>query len=385
MYQTQGPWAATLQSNHQAVVLAVATDASGGILAVLPVIDGHVKADGTLTTRRTCSITVSAADPTLVPISATSALTPFGNRLFLYRGVTYSSASTWPSNITVNVGALYQPSYYELVPIGVYEITTVTVEDTGRDFLITVEGSDRSFAISQHKLLAPYVISAGTLVSTVVRNLCQRQNNLVLNLGQSTYTVAAQTLKEGSDPWAEAARIALEAGFLLYADVNGVINMQPMPTFSANQATVGSFTEGTGGMLVKANRKFTRIGVYNDIIVSGENTGLTTPLRGQAQDQNPNSATYIGGNYGDVVAFYRQTTPTTQAQVDAAAANLLLQNKWASDQLTIDAIPNPALDVYDAVSVTRARLGVNGAYIVDAISLPLRYDAAMTVSLRRLN
>jgi hypothetical protein len=75
------------------------------------------------------------------------------------------------------------------------------------------------------------------------------------------------------------------------------------------------------------------------------------PIYGLATYDEPTSPIRWGGPFGRVVLIAESTTVTTQAQADAVARSLLNLRLALTRTLTIDAVPNPALEPEDVVAI----------------------------------
>jgi len=74
------------------------------------------------------------SDGTLVPTNNRSAvLLPYNREVKIYRGVQYQDGTE------------------ELVPLGVFQLTTVEVSDSPQGVKIAVQGSDRSLRVAKAK------------------------------------------------------------------------------------------------------------------------------------------------------------------------------------------------------------------------------------------
>src|SRR4051812_35315225 len=105
MYNVSAAFLAALRQSH--TISTRADVLSGGVVvATLDITDGSVEVDGNNTVRRHCSVTLVDPTGTMTPSEAGDLLSPFGNEIALYRGIGD-----------------------ELVPLGVFGIATVDIED----------------------------------------------------------------------------------------------------------------------------------------------------------------------------------------------------------------------------------------------------------------
>lgn len=374
---------------------------------VLPVSDGTFTIDRNSEFRRTGSLTVEilpdvppvttnifGTERTVLPLHPQAILSPFGNEV----SVSISLVQVNSSNQAV-AGA------NGWVPLGLYEIASSVVDDTGIDLTVTLDLKDRSWAIAQRTLKTSYSVPAadGTLqgelealVTAAWGGTPPWQYNIIPD---PLYTVPAGTYNQGQDPWQAALDIFAAAGYELYFDVNGNVVGHPIPdptqqpvvwNFTANSLSdLGTMTHSVGSTPyttpVDMQLTMTRDTISNDFIVvaTGPNNASAgaTPVQGQAADTNPQFPTWIGGPMGDVLTVIYDSNITSQAQAQAEAEydlSVSLSKSWV---ISVDTPPNPLFDVDDVVTATNPRLALNAQkFVLDTISTSIRYDAVTTVT-----
>jgi hypothetical protein len=105
-------------------------------------------------------------------------------------------------------------------------------------------------------------------------------------------------------------------------------------------------------------------------------------VRGYAQDDNPNSATYVG-KVGRRPYFASSPLITTDHQAALAAKTRLLNILGIPNTISVPIIPNPALEAGDVITVTDTSQGINEPMIVDSFSISLRVsDGETTLTCR---
>ena len=359
----------TIAASHAVVVVCEVWSGIGGtLLTTLQPMTGSVTVDVANAVRRRC--VVSFADPTgtLSPTGPSSILAPYGNELRLYRGVAYGDGTT------------------ELVPLGVFGITDVTVDDKSGSTVVVVDASDRSRKVTRAKLSDVYAIAAGTDTASALKALIQNRVPLLATglfaFLATTTTTPLMTLQPGDDPWQVAQNIATSAGLDLFFDAAGICTLRKVLD-PKTAAIVGTYLEGAGATLLGLSRKVTDRETYNDVVVTGESTGLNGPIRVQVVDNDTSSPTYISGGYGDVIRFYSSPLLTSTAQATAAGTAILNRGTGLVEQVTFDAIVNPALDVDDVVQIIRAASQTNARYSLDALTIPLEWSVSMAATTRK--
>ena len=363
MYPVTDTFLSSVRKSHISKVKVEIYDAATGtILSTASPISGEVTIDSRRSVRRQCSLEFADADGTLIPTNnRSSVLLPFNREIKIYRGV------------------LYQDGTEELVPLGVFQITTVEVTDTASGVRITVQGSDRSLKVSKAKWTNHnFYIENNTPKETAITQILKdRYPNVKTDFpatGQVT-SLVYPTLDQSSDPWKEALKIAQSAAMDLYFDENGIARMRPIPDPDLGKALI-EYTDGQDSVLTQLGRNLSSDESYNHVIYTGEGTNLTIGVIGEAFDNNPSSPTYVT-TYGSVPIFKSSPNILTVAEAEEAARAELKKVLGAAEKISWDQIVNPAHDVYDLVKIVRGPSGVNSTLMLDAITIPLASTATM--------
>jgi hypothetical protein len=311
---------------------------------------GSITLDNSSAQRRTCQINLPGVDSSLLfsrTPSTSDKFNPFGNQMWVYTGYTTSEA----------------------ILLGIFDITSATYNDFGAYKGWQINGKDFSYLISKRAFKQPYTIAAGTNVASAVYAIINSiRPGLGYNLATTTATTPNLAYKEGDDPWAAATQLAQAAGFQLYFDHLGVCQMQPIVI---SGASVWTFADNESSIIYSLQRTVSSEKIYNDVVVMNEGTGNTTPVAAAATDSSSSSPSYIGGAYGDVPEYVRDTNILTTAQAQAAANNYLNMSLGQVETIALATMPFPPLEPYDIVTVTRAGSNVNAQYIIDSLSIPL--------------
>lgn len=348
-----------LTSSHQiATLVEVLRD--GEVITTLPVTAGSVTLDATAASRGRVDLTaVDDGTSGLVPTTSDSTLAPYGNEMRVYRGVTYPDGTS------------------ELVSLGIFRIDSVDVNDTGDQLELRLAGLDRSARVIDARFEEASQINSGTSLTTAIGDqLTAAGITDVLTADTVAHTTPLVILEAGGDRWQTIQQLATAAGMSVYFDGDGLPVARVIPTASDNP--VATLTEGQGGVLLQAGRRWSREGAFNRVIATGEKTGDTAPPRGVATDDNALSPTYYYGRFGKVPRFYSSPLLTTSDQCADAAAGILARELGTTQQITFGALVNPALEPGDVVTVTRERTGINEAHVIDSLTIPLQADQSMS-------
>lgn len=334
----------------------------------LVAISGDVSVDRTASIRRSCSVTCIDPDGTWTPVGPESLLTPFGTEIRPYRGVKYSDGTE------------------EVYPLGVFRISkSDPVEDEG-SLQIRIESYDLSRTVKRDKFTTPYVIASGTNVVQAIKDILARTfPDLTYDaITTSLATTAPRVCDVEDDPWDAACELAVSIGCELYFDVEGKVVISPSADIDALPAAVFDYIEGPDCTMTNLAQSYTDEPGYNGVIVTGESPGdELPPVRGEAWDDEPTSITYRRGPYGEVPMFHQDQVIKTQADADAAAAQLLRGQLGFSSLLSIRAMVNPALEAGEVVDVKRSRSNVDGKFILDAFNVPLGIEDDQSLTLRQ--
>ena len=153
MYPASATFKNALLNNH--TVIAKVEVWNGDLkLTELDIDSGQVNISANSAIRRTCEIhlVTPRSSDNLVPDNDFDYLSPYGNELKVYRGIRYSNGTE------------------EYVPLGVFVMTDVDINDSNEGVDINVSGEDRSLRVSRNKWLEPYQITNGPL-ETAISNL----------------------------------------------------------------------------------------------------------------------------------------------------------------------------------------------------------------------
>ncbi len=352
---------AAISASHQIATRATVLPAE----VEIPFTDGSVTLDGFAATRASLNLTVASTD--LVPTLSTDYLAPYSNEIQIERGVTYPDGRT------------------EFVSLGIFGIRETDVEDTGDDMPISLTCLDRSARIIDAKFTTPYAIFKGTNIRQAILATIQAEWAAVPYIFAATSVTSPTVLAlEEADRWDFCQGLAEAAGMRLYFDGDGILQLQTIPRTATS---IWDVAEGTGGVLLRASRNWSRTDSFNLIIVTGENTS-GEPVRGGAADINPLSPTYYNGSFGHVPRWYQtpfiggQAVIDNQPQAYAVAANILAQELGTTQGVSFGSLVNPALEPHDVVGVKRARLGIDEAHTIDELTIPLSHDGTLTASTR---
>lgn len=337
----------------------------------IPILAGDVVHDASADVRATLDLTTDGTPGVGPgwPRKASDLLTPYGNELFIERGVQFGNGTR------------------EFVSQGYFRLYTPEQEQAP-DGPIRIAGRDRMSAIVDARLLAPRQFAAGTTVGTIMTALVTEvypAASIEYDDGTTTSSsVIGRALIAEEDRYGFLNDLITSRGKIWYFDHRGVLVIKSPPSATS---PVFDISHGRDGVLVAMSRSLSREGVFNAVVATGEGADTIAPARAVAIDNNPHSPTYWYGRFGKVPRFYSSPFITTNTQAFNAASSILRQSLGLPYNVSFGAVPNPALEPFDPVRVvypTRSRSGsgYSETHILDRLTVPLVADAAMTADTR---
>lgn len=330
----------------------------------IAIVDGDVRYAATADVLATLQLTTRGTDPNTgrswFPRRATAPLAPYGDELFVRRGVDIGSMVLWS-------------------PLGYYRIED-TEQDDDPEEAIRLTGSDRMAGIVEATMLEPRVFRRTTPVANVFNALITDvypAATVIFDDDTGSEPIGRQLVVDDSryEPLAELADGLAK---VFYVDGQGRFRVESAPT---DDTIAWRLVAGRGGVLLRSSRRLSRRGSFNAVVVDGEGGGTDAPVRGVAVDNGPNSPTRYGGRYGKVP--HRETLPgvTTVLQAQAAAREILRRNLGAHYSADFGSIVNPALRPRMVLWVGQ-RNGDGEKHAVETLSIPLTATGTMTGTTR---
>jgi hypothetical protein len=364
MYPVSDDFLSSVRKSHISFVKIEIYDmANNEIISTAQPISGEVTIDSRRDIRRQCAIEFVDRDGTLVPTNnRSSILLPYNREIKIYRGVKFGDGTE------------------ELVPLGVFLLTTVEITDTPEGVRINVQGSDRSLRVIRAKWTShDFYIADATAKETAIQQILTDRFPGVKTMFPATNQVTDiiyPTLDQSSNPWKEALKIAESAGMDLYFDESGTARMRPIPDPDSGAALI-TYQDNTESVVTSLSRTLSSDESFNHVVYTGEGTNLSIGVIGEAKDTNPASPTYIE-TYGSVPIFKSSPYILTVAEAQEAAVAELRKVIGALEMISWEQIVNPAHDVYDLVKVTRTPSGVDATLMLDSITIPLSPQNTMS-------
>jgi hypothetical protein len=342
---------ATVRGSHTATararVCAPGQTGTNPVGVEVPILGGDVKLDSTADIQGTLDLTTSWE----WPADASGLLTPYGNEIYVERGIDYGDGVT------------------EWVGLGYYRIYDPE-QDDAPDGPISITGQDRMAGIVDARPLQPVQFLTGTSISTVFTQVVGEvypSATISYDFNASGTTLTSSHVMD-DDRYGFLKDIADSLGKVMYWDYQGRLQVRTAPDAGD---PVWDVTHGRDGVVVSVSRGLTREGVYNAVVASGVAVGEDAPPWGVAQDLNPSSPTYWNGTFGKVPMFYTSSFLVSPEQCQMAANAQLLRQLGVPYRLGFGAVPNPALEPFDPVRVSFSdRVGLD-LHVLESLTIPL--------------
>lgn len=362
MYAVSNAFRKALTQSHVMVAKIDAFYDGDLVLADLPIQDGSVTVDRGSKTRRSLSLTV--ADPKLLPWTPTDPLAVYGQTLVVGRGIRFSNGAT------------------EMVPLGTFRIDSPAGDVTLGP--VTLTGQSMECALIDDQFDVPVTTRGQATcvdaITTLVRQTLPDAVIVNLTSGVRNPTVAIVTWDAGSDRWDAITQIATAMQAEIYVDALNRFVLVDLPNVLSDDV-VWEIAEGEGGTLISSSRAMSRTAVCNAVVASGENTAsATAPISAVARDTDPTSPTRWGGPFGKVTKRISSGLWLTVGDCQSAADFALFDAIAPNVSTTIDAAPNPALEGGDVIRAVHAKR--RELYVVQSLSIPLTPEGNFGITLR---
>ncbi|MBF8189127.1 DUF5047 domain-containing protein [Nonomuraea sp. K274] len=324
----------------------------------IPILAGDVLMDASSDIRATLDMTTVGEWPD----KPHSLLAPYGNEIFVERGIRYGSGDV------------------EYVPLGYFRIYAPE-QDEAPHGSIRISAKDRMSGIVDARLFYPRQFTSGTSLGDIFLDLVREvYPDAVIEWDDDTNEESltrSQIAEE--DRYAFLRDLVTSYGKVMFFDHRGVLVIKTPP---ASKVPVFTVNHGRDGVLVSVSRQLTREGVYNAVVAMGEAADTEEPVRAVVVDSNANSPTYFYGNFGKVPRFYVSPFITTSVQAISAATSILSKELGLPYNVDFTAVPNPALEPLDPVKITFPK-GRAEVHIIERITIPLDASGVLSASSRQ--
>lgn len=325
-------------------------------------VSGSVRVDAGSDVRRSLSLTVG--DPAQMPALATDQYAVYGQRLYVESGLAYLNGTA------------------ERVPLGTFVITSISgdvhtgplaITAAGLEILLKRAVWDTATSTSGHGSAAAFI---GYHVTDTVSD-----SGFVDESTRGSFPLASATWDANTDKWASLSAVAASCGARLFCNAEGTFVLADIPDPDSAGTAVWDVTTGENGVMVSASAELSAEGVFNRVVVTGENAGdNVAPVRAEAKITDPADPLRYGGPFGQVTKPYSSSLVTSGTQAQAAANAMMRAARSPNRSVSLATIPNPALDADDVIRVNYGAVRAPELHIVRSFDIPLtESDGAFTI------
>ena len=332
-------------------------------------IDGSVRA--TLNSRVARVLTLSV-DRSWFPLQTNGSidtgglLTPFGNRIRAYRGITYGDGTI-----------VSFPVFY-----GRIEQVQMT-----RSGSVSVSANDLAADVVDAQFETPTSSVPANTISTEFRRLV-RDAVPDATFGTSDLTgTKIAPLTWQSDRAQALDDMSATVAMLWYPLADGAFVQRLTPWTAPGRVPLLTLRDGTDAPPGQQNAvadwtiTISRSGVYNSVVFTAERQDGSAPVHAIVRDLDATSPTYYLGNFGKKPLLIQNQAALSQSQCLSAARSALnaataITQVW--DPVSI--VPDPSLELGDLIGLEADRAASIQAVV--GFTLPLRETGDMPLNLR---
>lgn len=359
--------ASLVSGSHRAVIEArVLTEYQSGDDPdgeTIPPLGGRIDYDATADVWATGNLTTAGFDEAdwspRFPRRADQLLAPYGNEVFLRRGIDTGDEVLF-------------------VPLGYFRIDGARESPTS-DAPITLALTDRMQGLRDAQLISPRQYSATSTIAAVVYDLTiDVYPDIVVIWDDDTEQLPLdRSLVVERNRYAALRDIADAHGKVMYFDSFGYLRFEgpPDPTDPDWELAAGE-----NGVLIDSDREVSRDGICNAVVATGQGAG-SAAIRAVAVDIGPDSPTRYGGRFGKKPDFYTSSLITDSSQALAAATARLRRYIGATYSASFGTIPNPAARPFQVARIGQKN-GDRELHMLETLTIPLDTKAKMTGTTR---
>lgn len=346
-------------TSHEPYLLVEVLDGNQQVIASgLTYLAGSVTATLTSRVSRTCTITFTED---MYPYEPTDLLAPYGNMIRAWRGIQFADGHR----------------FRWIVFVGRIQETNLNADGT-----CTTYAADFAADVVENKFLRPQNSQSGQLVSTEVRRLISDAFPAATFDPFTITDITVRPLTWQLERGQALDELATSVSAFWYPLADGTFTLRQYPWTVAGPPDV-DYSDGDQGSVIVSTANRSREDVFNTLTVTGERLNGDEPVFATATDNNPESITFVGGNFGVRSQLLRLQTPADQGSAQAAANNNLRRMVALVDTWRWEMVPDAALELGDVVSLSvRGRSDI--IQVVASFQIPLDVSGLMRVNGRSL-
>lgn len=294
----------------------------------------------------------------LYPESPTDLLSESGTELRAFRGIDFGDGS-----------------WYEWQTFR-GKVSTAVLADGGN---CRITALDRADEVIANGFATPQNSQTGAFVDDEMRRLISDRLPDATFGTSDNYDQLVPALTWEFDPGKALDEMATAISSFWYPLANGDFVVRKYP-WTTNRAPIVTLADGPGGIIIGSSPSRSRAGVFNAVTVVGER-GSGAAAYGSAEDNTVTSATYVHGPFGRRSKLVQLNTPTTNANAEFAAGQLLKRLKGFNESWQLSIIPDASLELGDVLTLNaRNRVGI--IQVISSFTIPMSVEGAMTINTR---
>ena len=336
-------------------------------------VSGSISVDATADIRRTCNVSLVARDIEKSMVSS-------GGELWLDKFIKVYQGIDNPrdNNSTVwwNMGIFLINN-----PNTVYNATSNTITFEGLDLMAKLTGR-RNGQLPAVATLVP----AGSKIADVVKKTITQLGGFKKYIIQDDGLEVPYDIKMdmGATIYDLLAELRdLYSNWEMFFDVDGVFHWQKIPQ-GENEPVVINFNELRHSLIISENIDINFENVKNHIIVWGRLLDDGKQITAEISDMNTDSPFSIAriGQINYIVDDER--IYSNELAQDRARYELYLHARL-NDAISLEIVPIPWLnDVNIKFSYTNKKIGIEGEYLIQTLSIPLDVTSNMTITASKI-
>lgn len=318
-------------------------------------VDGSVDLDISRGARRAFTASLLNPEGIFSPGSDWGGLFYVNRLIRFYRGISYGTSS-------------------ELVPIGTFMIDHADVVVERNMSMVVLTGQDLWKKVAKSQWDHPKSWAAGTDLVALIKEIAGYAGvtRFVDDLsddrtGDSRELNKKFSVEQGDYRGDAITKLAAAYGLDVYFDPLGRLVIADYRS-PEDTRVVWTYDPDQDGMMLMVRPSYRDDGLFNHALVVA--TGGGTTITSHMRDTDPRSVTNVN-RIGDRVFKYETDTISTQAAADAACRKVFYANVLVNEDVTMDAICNPALDGNDVIAVRESQYSkVNSTYRIRTLTIP---------------
>jgi hypothetical protein len=246
------------------------------------------------------------------------------------------------------------------IPMGVFSIDSQTLEEGGGKLSLTAP--DRWVLVQRAKFIVAGITTPGMKVTdqivVMIRDAIGPTEPVVVTA--SSKAVMSAITYDNDDRAGAAQDLAAGIGAWVFCDRNGTFTIADLPTLGPSADWL--IDASASGVLTSLNRSRSRANTHNVVALESSTAASTPAFPIQyVWDSDPTSPTYAGpdpiahpelaGPFGVSTYHASNPLPLSANSARATALTILAKTVGLASQVSLSAVPNPAIDAFDVLDV----------------------------------